>query len=397
MERDSFWDESVEHPRIACLEFWGRRLFYKASHFLLKSKPADAFSFEKIKSILIIKEPYRMGDLLQITPLLRALKTYFPDKKIGLVVQERNFSLFRYNPHLDEIFIYKKREINRFPWKFFTFLRQLRFGKFDLAVTLETERIHLTNDLIAFGSGATFRLRYDGASFGNTDSNIFYNLLVPFKREPAHQVEKNFNVFKPFGLELKDKTLELKFSSENKKHVQEILCRFFKEEGILLNGNFCVIHPGAFKRANRWPLENYLSVAKELKNREKIVFFVLGPSEKKWKERIEMEGIFVLSDLELLDVAALFSLAEFVLCNDTGMMHVASAVGAKTAALFAATDPKEWAPLQDTVTVIQSLDRDISSIKVEQVFKTFLDSNKAIEDSLMAKGKILHSGKKRVH
>jgi ADP-heptose:LPS heptosyltransferase len=54
------------------------------------------------------------------------------------------------------------------------------------------------------------------------------------------------------------------------------------------------------------------------------------------------------------DVAALLKRADLVVCNDTGVMHVAAAAGATTLAVFGPTDPQRWAPRTDCLHIIRA-------------------------------------------
>src|SRR3989344_2540481 len=152
-KKDSHWDERVEHRWAGKAETWGRKAFYKLASLFGRSGTAQPFSLDKIDRLLLIKEPYRMGGLFQITPALRALKDYKPSLYIGLVIQDRNRPVFEDTPHVDRIFLYRKREFSRNPFKAASLIGDIRSGRFDAAVTLETERTHLTNDLIAYFSG----------------------------------------------------------------------------------------------------------------------------------------------------------------------------------------------------------------------------------------------------
>lgn len=364
--RDGHWDEKAEHRWAGKIEHVGRRWLYRVASILTSQKLHTVpFSFDRIQRLLIIKEPYRMGDLMQITPLLRTLRKKFPSIHIGLVIQDRNLPIFQHNPHIDEILVYEKRKFNSQPWLFVKFLNRIGTKKFDLAVTLETQRAHLTNDLIAYFSGAPYRMRYDGSLLGNPESNIFYNLLSPIDTGAVHEVNRNFGVFKPYGLALDDPTLELFVSEQETAKAKSVLQSAAAK---------ILIHPGAYKLNNRWPLENYIALAKKLKEESKReILFVLGPSEHEMEKTIGENGFRVVTGLSILEMAALFRLnGGTVLCNDTGIMHLAAGVGAKTVALFGETDPARWKPPGDAVRVIQSPDKKIGSISVDLVEKMLL-------------------------
>lgn len=370
--RDANWDETAGRPWIGKMERWGRKILYRLASFFVCSSSSVSFSFQKVRKILIVKEPYRMGDLIQITPTLRALRNYSPELYIGLVIQDRNLPVFENNPDLNEIFLYEKSKFNRAPWALLKFIRRIRARRVDLAVTLETQRTHLTNDLIAYFSGAPWRLRYAGNAFDSPESDIFYNLLSPLDASALHEVEKNFGVFKPFGATLNDRSLALKVSEKDLGSARKILLSQLPTPNPQLSTDFIVIHPGAYKINNRWPLERYLEVGKRVRAQGGEVVFILGPSEGDWEGGIKRQNFPVISKISILEMAGIFKFSQKVLCNDTGVMHIAAAVGAKVVALFGATDPARWKPPGEFVKVIQSTDKKIASIEIEKVLQIVL-------------------------
>ncbi len=362
MKKDSHWDETVDRPWIGKSEDAGRRLIYKLMSGL-GSDPDRAFDMNRVKKILLVKEPYRMGDLFQVTPTLRALKAWKKDLFVGLVIQDRNLPVFQNNQRIDRLFLYEKRAVNRNPLKILSLMRSIRREKFDLAVTLETQRTHLTNDLIAYYSGAPYRLRYGGKAFGNADSDAFYNLHAPFDPSAQHQVDKNFGVFKKFGFQLDDRTLEFFVSDEELARAKHIL------ESLRLKSPILTIHPGSYKLNNRWPLANYIQVAQTLRGQGRAAVFVLGPSESDWRPEIEQAGFSVVTGISVGVMAGIFKLSGQVICNDTGVMHISGAVGAGTLALFGETEPDQWKPPGEAVRFLRAADHKIGSIRVDEVLE----------------------------
>ncbi len=370
MRKDSHWDATVDRPWIGKMEAWSRRGIYGLTASLLRPSSKTGFDFKVVRKILLVKEPYRMGDLFQITPTLRALKAWNPGLKVGLVVQDRNALLFEGSPHVDFLYPYQKRLYNRAPWKILEFFQNIRREKYELAVTLETQRVHLTNDLIAFFSGAPHRLRYDGQAFENPESNAFYDVLSPFDSNLVHEVDKNCAVFKPYGLILKDRSLFLKITGPQKDSARNIIKRLFTDYRLPITDHFTVIHPGSFKITNRWPVQNYIAIAQALQAKGRRVLFILGPSERNWKADLAREGFPVLDQISILEMAGILSLSDQVICNDTGVMHIAGAVGARTLALFGETNPEQWKPPGDSVRFLRGPDKKITSVTVEAVLQS---------------------------
>ena len=360
--RDANWREEVRRPISGEIERAGREALYRLARWLIPRRDPAGFSFDGLRKILVIKEPYRMGDLMQITPTLRALRRRFPSARIGLLIQDRNLPVFRHNPDIDRIFAYRKKDFNARPWEIVSFLREIRREKYDLAAVLETQRVHMTNDLLALFSGARFRLRYDGSALGNARSNVFYSLLSPY-RPGAHEVDQNCKVFEPYGLRLERRELVLKFTDQELAAARKAL-----DLAVGPGEPPVLIHPGAYKINNRWPLERYLEIGRRMKGRGIRMVFALGPSEREWEGTIRKEGLPVLAGLSLPDMIAALSLFRLVLCNDTGILHLSAAVGTRTVTLFGDTYPERWTPPGGLVTVLQAADKSLASISVEEVW-----------------------------
>jgi len=108
--------------------------------------------------------------------------------------------------------------------------------------------------------------------------------------------------------------------------------------------DFAVIHPFASSPAKRWPLESFHAVAKRL---GMPVLWCAGPEEP-------LEGAVRFEDLYQL--ACWLSRARVYIGNDSGIAHLAAAVGTPVVAIFVATDPAIWAPRGNNVTVLKNPD-----------------------------------------
>ncbi|MBZ5635833.1 MAG: glycosyltransferase family 9 protein [Acidobacteriia bacterium] len=104
--------------------------------------------------------------------------------------------------------------------------------------------------------------------------------------------------------------------------------------------NFAVMHPFASSRDKRWPLENFRELAAQLKVPVK---WCAGPEES-------LEGATRIENL--YDLACWLSTARVYIGNDSGIAHLAAAVGTPVVAIFLASDPRVWAPRGAHVTVL---------------------------------------------
>lgn len=128
-----------------------------------------------------------------------------------------------------------------------------------------------------------------------------------------------------------------------------------QEAGVDLSTKFVVIHPGSGGRSKCWHLDNFLAVAKELRSKGLAVVFLLGPAELDRFSRAKIRDINsvsrCLTDLSLTQVLALLSCADGFVGNDSGITHLAAAMGIRTLAVFGPTNPAVYRPIGPAVEI----------------------------------------------
>jgi hypothetical protein len=102
-----------------------------------------------------------------------------------------------------------------------------------------------------------------------------------------------------------------------------------------------ILHPFASNVAKRWPLDNFLALAEKLEHRCRVQF-CRGPEES-------LERAFYVENL--YELGTWLATATVYIGNDSGITHLAAAVGTPVVALFGPTDPTVWAPRGESVTV----------------------------------------------
>lgn len=114
--------------------------------------------------------------------------------------------------------------------------------------------------------------------------------------------------------------------------------------------NKVVIHPGSGSPKKNFPIQFFVELTTHLQSIGKKVVWALGPAEDNINPP---EGIEILNCLPLLDLARFLRGASLYIGNDSGISHIAGAIGVPTIALFKSTDPKVWKPLGPKVYVFQ--------------------------------------------
>jgi ADP-heptose:LPS heptosyltransferase len=107
-----------------------------------------------------------------------------------------------------------------------------------------------------------------------------------------------------------------------------------------------VVQPGSGGYAKRWSRAGFERVAQRWVERGGGIVVLLGAAEGSAEARAwRAKGFEVASGMDLVAVAALLVVADAYLGNDSGVSHLASALGARGVALFGPTDPQSWGPL----------------------------------------------------
>jgi ADP-heptose:LPS heptosyltransferase len=121
-----------------------------------------------------------------------------------------------------------------------------------------------------------------------------------------------------------------------------------------------VIQPGSGSSHKCCHLDNFLAVAEELVSKDIQVIFLLGPAEVERFSDTAIKKITgaakCLTDLSLTQVLELLSCVDAFLGNDSGITHLAAALGVKTIAVFGPTNPDLYSPIGPAVTVVASND-----------------------------------------
>ncbi|MBW1613727.1 MAG: glycosyltransferase family 9 protein [Deltaproteobacteria bacterium] len=299
-------------------------------------------SGQDIKKILFIRID-RIGDIVLSTPALKAVKEAYPHSKITVLASPSNSPLVFNNPNIDYIVVYDRRGrlIDRI-----RVIQKLRESGFDLAIDPYAD-YELKTALIAFFSGAKRRIGY--ASYGR---EVFFNLPAPEIRSNRHFVDLTLDVLKPVGIVANDKPPEIFLTDDEKKWAGDWL----NKNG--LGSNPVIgIHPGAYYETQRWLPERFAELIELLQKDKKLDVVIFGgPDDEHLVNRIcsILHGevtIHIAHDLRKL--AALIPCCHVFVCNNSGPLHMAVALGTPTISFMGPTIKERWIPIGNIHTVLR--------------------------------------------
>jgi ADP-heptose:LPS heptosyltransferase len=165
--------------------------------------------------------------------------------------------------------------------------------------------------------------------------------------EAQPEVHRYLALMAFLGVPLQGTHLEMPLGDEDRAGYEALAQRHR-----LATGRFVVIHPGARLRSRRWPVERFAAVGAALAREGWRVCVTGSPAERELtsavlaglpRDAVDLTGATTLGSL-----AALLSRAALLVCNDTGVSHVAAAVGAPSVVIASGSDVARWAPLDAT-------------------------------------------------
>ncbi len=300
----------------------------------------------KIENKIIVRAPNWIGDAVLSTPALTALREKYPGAHISLLARRSVSDCFLHNPAVDEIIILPEKN-NLFYWlKAF----KLRKDKYDRAILFPN----------SFSSALFFRISGAEETLGyRRDARGF---LLTCALEPTRKLLREHQV--NYYLHLIEDFHDSKRESVNHELVwvvtqqeKEEAKRLLEENKIKSVDRLIGINPGAtFGPAKRWFPRNFADVGDELIKKQSVKILLFGTSkEEKITDEIcrymKEKCVNLAGKTSLRQLGALLSMCKLLITNDSGTMHIATAVKTPVVAIFGSTDPARTGPRGEEHTV----------------------------------------------
>ena len=300
--------------------------------------------------ILAIR-PGGLGDAILLVPALRALRAAAPNRALDVVCESRNADVFRLAGVADRIFEFDTQPLRT--------LAALRRGPWALA--LDSEQFHHFSAVFAVLSRAPLRV-----GFGINPTRFgLYTHLVPYdtqgpEREQFMRLVKRIGSCTEgdFHAESAETCLASRVSCP-KSHAENA-------EDAERDSGFVLCHAGGSVEAKRWPAEAFAEFCVKLHEKTGLpCVFVGGKEDKEYaREIIEFvrrsEGQEVpawlqnrVGFLSLDQTAAACREAAVLVGPDSGIAHLAVAVGTPAVVLFGPSDPDKWGPPAERGAVVR--------------------------------------------
>jgi ADP-heptose:LPS heptosyltransferase len=290
---------------------------------------------------LAVLRALHLGDLLCAVPALRSLRAGHPDAHVTLIglpwARELVPLLAPYVDGFTEFPSFPGIPERRLePARVTAFLARAQRAPFDLLVQLHGSGSHV-NELVAL-----CRARRTAGFFKPGDVVPDNGCFVPWP-ERGTEVRRLLAVPRALGCPDRGEALELRVECADVESVRGLLL----QHGAA-GARYVCVHPGARYPSRRWPPERFALAADALLSSGLHVVLTGTASEapltRAVRDAMHAPAIDLTGRLSLGMLAALVRDAALVVCNDTGMSHVAAAVGTRSVVIASGSEVARWAP-----------------------------------------------------
>jgi len=326
-----------------------------------------------MKVLVICRD--NIGDTILTTPLISALSEEL-HCQVDVLVNSYNADVLKGNLHITKIYTYTKTHHKDGTAS----LIKIIFSRIKLLFDIKKAGY----DVAIIGKGTWDKRALNWVAFSKAKRIIALGKrthpkitdLIPQSPSPyVHFVELFHHMLEPLGLSSRPGKLEL--------HAEAALVATYRQRyGISGKKLVIALQISSRKVTQRWPAEHFIELAVRIAKDipcQLVLLWSPGSAanprhpgdDSKAQHIAEACGDLPLIPIPTLTLSELFaamSICDLLVTSDGGALHVGAAFGKPTVALFGDSDPGHWAPWQVPYEILQTPDKNVSSISVDSVF-----------------------------
>ncbi|HJV64051.1 MAG TPA: glycosyltransferase family 9 protein [Albitalea sp.] len=299
------------------------------------------------RNILVVRLD-NLGDVIMTTPAIAALKHCSPAARVTLLSSSSGAAALRHVPVLDEAIVYDA------PWVKGTSAHGARAAHDDRRMINALTQRHFDAAIIftvctqsALPAALVCRLAGIPLRLAHARENP-YDLLTHWVNDTEvcasgmrHEVTRQLDLVRSVGFHACDERMQFRYGASD---VLSMRRKFVQAGGNLLRP-YIVVHPGATAASRRYPAERFGVAARAIVEASGCqVVFGGGADEQPLIDEARVPlgqpAVSLAGQLTLGELAALIAGAQVIVCNNSGPVHIAAAVGTPVAVLYALTNPQ---------------------------------------------------------
>lgn len=277
----------------------------------------------RFQKILIFRQS-SLGDVVLTFPVVACLAETFSGCRIDFVTKAAFVELVQSHPAVRTVYAFNdNRDFYRLAWV-------LKRERYDLLVDLQN---NIRSRLLGILASPAKLVRYPK----RRASREMVVRRAQLKLSVDHTVSAYFSALRKIGVEKNPAPSFLTVPQKAQEFADDLLGKHDMSSKTLI-----AICPGARHYEKRWPPENFRNVALTLMERGDIGVILITSAFDDIPVRmgIDSPSLIELRDDAIINIAAFLSRCRIAACNDSGLMHLANAVGVPVLAIFGPTNPR---------------------------------------------------------
>lgn len=304
------------------------------------------------RKILLIKF-FGIGSIIYISPAVKLLKKRYPDAMISFLTFAEHKDLCEMVAGIDNIISFKVRGLMHLIIDVPSLILKLRKERFDMVYNFEFHARFPT--IVAYLCGTEAITEFHSQFFykGNLSSK-----KIPYALD-QHAMSSFMNMVSDDHIGLNQLPTSLNIPEYDEEYINLLLSRCIRpsDSKIFLIGVNINTSEMAYER--RWHIKKFEALIKLLVHNFNIYIFLTG-GKRDYNYVNSLKKVFknnerivnLTGELSLKQLSALYKRCNLIISNDSGPLHIAEAVGAKTVSLFGPETPAHYGPLGENHVVI---------------------------------------------
>ena len=291
-----------------------------------------------MKKVLIIQTAF-LGDVILATPIIANLKLKFPEAEIDFLVKKGNEELLNNHPDLMQVFTFDKKKKSK---EILRLIQLFRKNKYDLVINLHR---FASSGLLTVLSGAKRKIGFQKNPF-----SFLYSKAYPHQMDQGlHEVDRNLNLISDLLIPMVRRPA-LYPKDSDLKSVEE-----FQKQAY-----YCLA-PASVWFTKQAPEAVWVQLMKQLNESGASIYLIGGPDDKNLLDKIietsTVKAVNLAGKLSIMQSAALMKGATRAFVNDSGPLHIASAMNTPVTAFFCSTvSDFGFGPLSDDAKILEVKD-----------------------------------------
>jgi len=276
-----------------------------------------------------------IGDTVLATSAVNALRRFLPDAQIDILVEEWVAPVLAEHPGLSRVISLERNSLAARA----RIAREIRASGYDVVYNLHGGT---TSTFLTRASGARHRVGYASYQYAKLHNHQAPSASFLWGQEKTHSVEQQLALLGWTGVPVTDRPATQLAILQTAAFVIEERLRDAKLEGKRL----ALIHPAAAFATKQWAAENFARVVEYLARAGFYSVAIVGPGQDKVLDELQRNCSAPITtfNLSLPEVSALASRAELFVGNDSGIAHMAAAVGTPSVVIFGSSNIAHWRP-----------------------------------------------------